>query len=144
MPATLPPQVVEKQVEKTIVTEESVSIPEPEVKACLKSAISVETLTQSLLEIVSEKTGYPTEMLEMNMDMEADLGIDSIKRVEILGAMQSALPGITQGGYSHIVRNAHPGTNCGPDGVYPRQQRGSIHSRARTGCNTNSRRSNPG
>lgn len=48
----------------------------------------VNQLTQSFLQIVSEKTGYPTEMLELNMDMEADLGIDSIKRVEILGAMQ--------------------------------------------------------
>ena len=31
-------------------------------------------------------------MLEMEMDMEADLGIDSIKRVEILGAMQERFP----------------------------------------------------
>jgi acyl carrier protein len=31
-------------------------------------------------------------MLELDMDMEADLGIDSIKRVEILGAMQEAYP----------------------------------------------------
>ena len=31
-------------------------------------------------------------MLEMGMDMEADLGIDSIKRVEILGAMQERFP----------------------------------------------------
>jgi len=55
-------------------------------------AISQEILTQSLLGIVSEKTGYPTEMLELDMDMEADLGIDSIKRVEILGAMQARFP----------------------------------------------------
>jgi acyl transferase domain-containing protein len=55
-------------------------------------AINLEILTKSLLEIVSEKTGYPTEMLELNMDMEADLGIDSIKRVEILGAMQTRFP----------------------------------------------------
>jgi acyl carrier protein len=41
---------------------------------------------------VSEKTGYPTEMLELGMDMEADLGIDSIKRVEILGALQDSFP----------------------------------------------------
>ncbi|HZG67887.1 MAG TPA: polyketide synthase dehydratase domain-containing protein, partial [Herpetosiphonaceae bacterium] len=41
-----------------------------------------------LLRIVSEKTGYPTEMLNLNLDLEADLGIDSIKRVEILGAFQ--------------------------------------------------------
>jgi acyl carrier protein len=45
-----------------------------------------------LLEIVAEKTGYPTEMLELDMDLEADLGIDSIKRVEILGALQEELP----------------------------------------------------
>ncbi|MFM6198439.1 MAG: phosphopantetheine-binding protein, partial [Dolichospermum sp.] len=51
-------------------------------------------LAQTLLNITSEKTGYPVEMLELDMDMEADLGIDSIKRVEILGAMQEAYPNI--------------------------------------------------
>ncbi|NMC80706.1 MAG: acyltransferase domain-containing protein [Chloroflexi bacterium] len=56
------------------------------------ASVDVETLTRSLLEVVSEKTGYPVEMLELNMDMEADLGIDSIKRVEILGAMQTLYP----------------------------------------------------
>ena len=44
------------------------------------------------MEVVSEKTGYPVETLEPAMDMESDLGIDSIKRVEILGAMQSLYP----------------------------------------------------
>ena len=45
-----------------------------------------------LMEVVSEKTGYPAEMLELEMDMEADLGIDSIKRVEIFGALTSQYP----------------------------------------------------
>ena len=49
-----------------------------------------------MLEVVSEKTGYPTEMLELSMDMESDLGIDSIKRVEILGAMQDKHPDLPQ------------------------------------------------
>ena len=49
-------------------------------------------LQSAFLNIVSEKTGYPTDMLELGMDMEADLGIDSIKRVEILGAMQEQYP----------------------------------------------------
>ena len=49
-------------------------------------------LTRTMLEIVSEKTGYPVETLEPGMDMESDLGIDSIKRVEILGAMQTRYP----------------------------------------------------
>ncbi len=56
----------------------------------------VETLSGALLEVVSEKTGYPAEMLELDMDMEADLGIDSIKRVEILGTVQSLYPDLPQ------------------------------------------------
>ena len=55
---------------------------------------SLEELTRILLEIVAEKTGYPVDMLEPGMDMEADLGIDSIKRVEILGAMEEQVPGL--------------------------------------------------
>ncbi len=51
-------------------------------------------LGQTLLAITSEKTGYPVEMLDLNMDMEADLGIDSIKRVEILGTMQEMYPNL--------------------------------------------------
>ena len=43
--------------------------------------------------MVSEKTGYPVEMLEFDMSMDADLGIDSIKRVEILSTLQERLPG---------------------------------------------------
>jgi len=50
------------------------------------------TLSQNLLKIVSEKTGYPLEMLELSMDIEADLGIDSIKKVEILGSLLELYP----------------------------------------------------
>lgn len=45
-----------------------------------------------LLEIVVEKTGYPQEMLSMDMAIEADLGIDSIKRVEILSSIAEKAP----------------------------------------------------
>ena len=58
--------------------------------------ISSRGVTSALLEIINEKTGYPKEMLEMNMDIEADLGIDSIKRVEIMWSLQEKLPHIPQ------------------------------------------------
>ena len=45
-----------------------------------------------LLAVVAESTGYPTDMLELDMDMESDLGIDSIKRVEILSLLSDRLP----------------------------------------------------
>jgi acyl transferase domain-containing protein len=49
-----------------------------------------------LLGVVADKTGYPVEMLDLTMDIEADLGIDSIKRVEILAAMSERVPGFTK------------------------------------------------
>ncbi|MGE0454663.1 MAG: SDR family oxidoreductase [Vicinamibacteria bacterium] len=49
-----------------------------------------------LLAVVAEKTGYPTEMLRLDMELEADLGVDSIKRVEILAALQERLPGLPE------------------------------------------------
>jgi acyl carrier protein len=45
-----------------------------------------------LLEVVAELTGYPRETLSLEMDMEADLGIDSIKRVEILSLLGKRIP----------------------------------------------------
>jgi len=47
-----------------------------------------EDFTNTLVGLVSEKTGYPPEMIDLNLDMEADLGIDSIKRVEIIGSFR--------------------------------------------------------
>jgi acyl carrier protein len=56
----------------------------------------VETLSSNLLAIIAEKTGYPTDMLELSMDLEADLGVDSIKRVEIMWAVQEKFPVLPQ------------------------------------------------
>ncbi|SFE77110.1 polyketide-type polyunsaturated fatty acid synthase PfaA [Chitinophaga sp. CF118] len=53
-----------------------------------------------LIEVVSEKTGYPHEMLGMDMDMEADLSIDSIKRMEIIGELRTQLGGFKTAGKS--------------------------------------------
>ena len=49
-----------------------------------------------VLALISEKTGYPEEMLEPSMALEADLGIDSIKRVEIFSALQERVPGMQE------------------------------------------------
>ncbi len=56
----------------------------------------------ALLAVVSEKTGYPVEMLDLDMGLDADLGIDSIKRVEILSAIQEKLPAAPLIGPEHL------------------------------------------
>ncbi|NEP43647.1 MAG: hypothetical protein F6K35_32250 [Okeania sp. SIO2H7] len=58
-----------------------------------ESTLDRATLEQILVSLVSDRTGYPAEMLGLEQDLEAELGIDSIKRVEILGALQKQLPG---------------------------------------------------
>jgi len=68
----------------------AITLPTPPVST--EKSLDLTKLTSSLLEVVSEKTGYPVEMLELSMDMEADLGIDSIKRVEIFGALTKLHP----------------------------------------------------
>ena len=53
-----------------------------------------EAIAAKLLDIVRERTGYPPEVLRLDLDLEAELGIDSIKRVEILGKLRDAFPQI--------------------------------------------------
>ena len=66
--------------------------PEPAPTAAAAPAASAQDVESMLLSVVAEKTGYPREMLESGMDLEADLGVDSIKRVEILGTLQDQMP----------------------------------------------------
>lgn len=49
-----------------------------------------------MLTVVAECTGYPTELVEPTMDLESDLGIDSIKRVEILSVVRTRAPGLPE------------------------------------------------
>lgn len=57
----------------------------------LQSPSEHENLVNALLGIVTERTGYPAEMLDLDVELEAELGIDSIKHVEILGILQQSL-----------------------------------------------------
>ncbi|MBT0654028.1 type I polyketide synthase, partial [Geomobilimonas luticola] len=66
------------------------------------TADSSDRVAETLLAVVSEKTGYPVEMLDLDMGMDADLGIDSIKRVEILSTLQERLPGSPAIGPEHL------------------------------------------
>ena len=42
----------------------------------------------TVLQVFAELTRYPTDILDPQADLEADLGIDSVKRTEILAALQ--------------------------------------------------------
>jgi NAD(P)-dependent dehydrogenase (short-subunit alcohol dehydrogenase family)/acyl carrier protein len=56
-------------------------------EAPARPALSGAELLKAVQAIVSERTGYPIEMLDPDLDLEADLSIDSIKRIEIVGEL---------------------------------------------------------
>jgi acyl carrier protein len=90
------------QIVNYLVAANSSSAPTP---AAVKSEqIDRATVAQTLLAVIADKTGYPLEMLELDMALDADLGIDSIKRVEILSALQERLPA------APAIRPEHLGT----------------------------------
>ena len=64
----------------------------PKVTTEASSSISRDKMVDLLLGIVEEKTGYPRDMVGLDQNLESDLGIDSIKRIEVVGAMLQALP----------------------------------------------------
>ena len=64
---------------------------ELENNSCQKGFTQVK-VKDLLLETVSRLTGFPTEMLELDMNIESDLGIDSIKRVEIISELEKKIP----------------------------------------------------
>ncbi|MET0235086.1 MAG: SDR family NAD(P)-dependent oxidoreductase [Kibdelosporangium sp.] len=76
-----PIQVVAPVIVPEVVIPEQAQAPE-------RVTLDVATV---VLETISARTGYPPEMLEPTLDLEADLSIDSIKRTEIIGELATAL-----------------------------------------------------
>ena len=61
----------------------------PALAPVRRAAVDGEKVKQYVLEVVSEKTGYPVEMLDMELDLEADLGIDTVKQAELFATIRT-------------------------------------------------------
>ncbi|MGW3012839.1 SDR family NAD(P)-dependent oxidoreductase [Streptomyces sp. NPDC001219] len=55
--------------------------------AATAAPLTEEDVLQTILGLISERTGYPVDMIEPDLDLEADLSVDSIKRIEIAGEL---------------------------------------------------------
>jgi len=66
--------------------------PAPAPVQSVAAVLDRAALTDLLLGVVEDKTGYPRDMLDLTQGLEADLGIDSIKRVEVATAVLELLP----------------------------------------------------
>ncbi|WP_329222750.1 SDR family oxidoreductase [Streptomyces sp. NBC_01485] len=93
-PVVVTPQVVQAVPQlPTAQIEMAAPAPQP---AAVSASVSAEPtgstdVQQLVLEIISERTGYPIDMIEPDLDLEADLSVDSIKRAEIAGELAKRL-----------------------------------------------------
>ena len=55
------------------------------------AGVDKDAVCTALREAFAERTGYPLELIEADLDLEADLEIDSVKRVEVVGHVGEVL-----------------------------------------------------
>lgn len=103
-PAPAPATPVPSAVSKPATPESAIAPAQPAAKTATVPAAPVVTSSASakaapafdslslVRSIIAEKTGYPEDMLEADMDLEGELGVDSIKQVEILSTLREQLP----------------------------------------------------
>ena len=49
---------------------------------------AADEVTDAVIGIVAEMTGYPPELLDLDLDLEADLGVDTVKQAEVFAAVR--------------------------------------------------------
>ena len=88
-------------------------VPNPTVRETPVTADAIdETMEATVLEVVSEITGYAPDKLDIDMEIEADLGVDTVKQATILATLADRFGRVPNGGFQisayptigHIVR----------------------------------------
>ncbi|WP_166830410.1 type I polyketide synthase [Thalassoroseus pseudoceratinae] len=69
----------------------------PVASSSNSDAIDVDVLEQFLVDFVIEHTGYPRDVVSLDADLEADLGIDSIKKAQLFGEFREMTGLATEG-----------------------------------------------
>ncbi len=64
--------------------------PEPAPEAVPAGGDFAAEVQDRLLNLIADKTGYPVDMLEPDLDLEADLGIDTVKQAEIFAMIRES------------------------------------------------------
>ncbi len=82
------PDLGEAKAEEGGAREEVAPSPPPQSAEAPPSAS--DPVVTKVLAVVAEKTGYPPEMLELDLDLEADLGIDTVKQAETFASIREA------------------------------------------------------
>ena len=75
-------------VEAEAEDEDTADIPAPTAQVLTLPSADKATIEQYLIDAICEQTGYPPDIVEMDADLEADLGIDTVKQAQVLGKVR--------------------------------------------------------
>ncbi len=64
--------------------------PPPPATAPAAPVVGEDEVTERVVALVAEQTGYPADLLDLDLDLEADLGIDTVKQAEVFAAIREA------------------------------------------------------
>ena len=99
LPAEPPPEVASDESSSSLPARPTPLPAAAEHVASEDGPPRVEVFREDLLQAIADRTGYPIEMLDEQLDLEAGLGIDSIKTIEIFGMLSqyhAYLPGASE------------------------------------------------
>jgi acyl carrier protein len=82
------PAVAKEEVKLTT-PKPAVVAEKPVPAATSAQSITGDSVKERILALVVEKTGYPKDMLDLELDLEADLGVDTVKQAEMFAAIRA-------------------------------------------------------
>jgi len=82
-------EVVNKTLRMTVDVNIQQKKAQQKVKSTSRSPVANGVIAKEIIALLAEKTGYPTDMIEVNMHLEEDLGIDTVKQAEIFGMLRT-------------------------------------------------------
>ena len=80
--ASMAPASVEREPEEQHLDEPIPTIPET-------ITVDSESLQRMIIDLVVDQTGYDEDIIDMDADLEGELGIDSIKRAQLIGELET-------------------------------------------------------
>ena len=85
--AVVTPVVAAKEVVEEIVTniDAATSMNQPSKSTVVDDS----SLVQTVIDVVVEHTGYPADFIELDQDLEGELGIDTVKQAEIMADIRA-------------------------------------------------------
>ncbi len=79
--------IVEAEVSAKREAEAVIVVEQTEAVIEIVTTIDRGAVQQFMINFIVDQTGYPADMVEMEADLEADLGIDSIKKAQLIGEL---------------------------------------------------------